>query len=184
MNRKVVLTTGSLMLGFLFCLVAWLLILSYRPVFGFRSQMILSGSMAPTIQAGSLVIIQQLLPHQYLVGDVVTFRVPGKEKTFVTHRIITMNRNPSGVLLISTRGDANTNGDSWSINAGLVQGKVMVVLPKIGYLLQGIRTYIGFLLFTLLFFLMAVLPEIRWWGTGIQQGWRKLFSKMRQKGVS
>ena len=69
-----------------------------------------TGSMSPTIPAGSVAIVQQIPASQVHVGDVVTVDRPGQLP--VTHRVrvVAEGASPSERLL-TLRGDANAQDD-------------------------------------------------------------------------
>lgn len=119
---------------------------------------ILSGSMSPSIPVGSVVLVQ---PQQaYKVGDVVTFRGKGDAKTFVTHRIIRVDQNQDGVVYV-TQGDANRVLDGGSVSRDAIQGKVVLTLPYIGYLMNYIKTPQGFILFVIVPATILIYEELK-----------------------
>lgn len=69
-----------------------------------------TGSMSPTIPAGSVAIVQQIPAAQVHVGDIVTVDRPSQLP--VTHRVrvVTDGASPSQ-RLITLRGDANAQDD-------------------------------------------------------------------------
>ena len=92
-------------------------------VFGFTGAVVLTGSMAGTIEVNDMVVTRR--QSAYDVGDVVTYRRAGARST-TTHRIVA--RTEDGFI---TRGDAN-NGDDAAIREQEIIGKVVAVIPKIG----------------------------------------------------
>ncbi|PRB08947.1 signal peptidase I [Microbacterium sp. MYb64] len=69
-----------------------------------------TGSMSPTIPAGSVAIVQQIQAGQVHVGDVVTVDRPGQLP--VTHRVRAVEDGASSAQrLITLRGDANAQDD-------------------------------------------------------------------------
>ncbi|MFD6700793.1 MULTISPECIES: signal peptidase I [unclassified Microbacterium] len=69
-----------------------------------------TGSMSPTIPAGSVAIVQQIPAGQVHVGDVVTVDRPGQLP--VTHRVRAVEDGASSTeRLITLRGDANEQDD-------------------------------------------------------------------------
>lgn len=91
---------------------------------------IMTGSMSPTIKPGAEVFV---VPQtQYTKGDVITFRVDGKD--VVTHRF--EGYNPDGSLI--TKGDANRTIDHWDqpVTKNDVVGKVTMAIPHVGFMTQ------------------------------------------------
>ena len=74
----------------------------------YRVLVVTSGSMAPTFNAGDLiVIVRQPEPEDLQPGMIVTFQT--KEGDVITHRIVRIE--PEGY--IKTKGDANEDIDRW-----------------------------------------------------------------------
>jgi signal peptidase I len=123
------------------------LILGLGPiVLPFQDAAVLSGSMAPTIQTGSLVILQPVAPDQLRVGDVITFNPPSRPDLLITHRIIAIENTSQGPEF-TTRGDANVAADPWRLL--LPKGwRVIYTIPVLGYLVSYAQT--GFARFLLL----------------------------------
>ncbi|MDQ1364233.1 MAG: signal peptidase, partial [Acidimicrobiaceae bacterium] len=75
---------------------------------------VLSGSMAPAINTGDLVVDNKLTPAQAAnlhVGQIISFRAaPGSSQIF-THRIAEVEPLPNGVVGYVTKGDANDSRD-------------------------------------------------------------------------
>ncbi|MBU6389594.1 signal peptidase I [Patescibacteria group bacterium] len=144
---------------------AALLFLVLHPVQGWRAQVILSGSMRPTIAPGTLIFTRKQPEWTYREGDIITFHPPIKTGSLVTHRLTRVYLNAHSIRVFDTKGDANINGDGWQISPGSVVGRYRWGIPYVGYLLVWVKTPIGFLVFTLIFFFSAVLPELFFlWG--------------------
>lgn len=71
-----------------------------------------TGSMSPTIPAGSVAVVQSVAASQVKVGDIVT--VDRKGDLPVTHRITSIAPGESeGERVITMRGDANAADDPY-----------------------------------------------------------------------
>ena len=64
-----------------------------------------TGSMSPTIPAGSLAVVREIPADEVEVGDVVTVDRPGKLP--VTHRVVAIEPGGGGVRNLTLKGDAN-----------------------------------------------------------------------------
>lgn len=98
--REVLLTLAAL--GGVVCIV--LVILAYAG--GYSLIMFKTGSMSPTIPAGSVALVQEIPASEVVVGDVVTVDRDGALP--ITHRVIAID--PAGetdARTIRMRGDAN-----------------------------------------------------------------------------
>ena len=94
---------------------------------GYRVYAIQTGSMSPAFPTGSLIIDAPPLTHQPSPGEVITF---GAGPGLVTHRVV--ESSPVG---LRTKGDANATDDPWTIPHQGVVGRVVAVVPRLGYVL-------------------------------------------------
>jgi signal peptidase len=109
-------------------------LLPYRPV------TMLTGSMAPEIPAGSMVVDVAKPTSALRVGDVVTFHAPVTGRPVVTHRVVSVDRQ-DGRTLIRTRGDANSGLDPWTaVVHGDTVWQVRAVIPHLGDAVRLLRT--------------------------------------------
>src|SRR3990167_11348753 len=91
-------------------LIIALLLFALFPIKGnYQIKIVKSGSMELSIKTGSIVVIKP--STTYAVGDVVTFGKDTKKDIPTTHRIIS-SRAVEGVLLFTTKGDANEDKDT------------------------------------------------------------------------
>ncbi len=118
---------------------------------GFKSFLVQSGSMEPSIMTGDIVITNR--QKQYFNNDVVTFK--DFQESIITHRIIDINQEK-----ISTKGDANRTSDPEVINQNMILGKVVFVIPKLGYLVSFSKTLPGVILLIIIPCLILIGDEI------------------------
>lgn len=85
-----------------------------------------SGSMAPELTIGDVIVTKPTTLETVTNGVVVSFKTPSG--TIITHRVSSVNQ--SGHRLI-TKGDANQYPDE-AIAARQLQGQAIAVLPKLG----------------------------------------------------
>lgn len=108
--------------------VGWLTVWALAPmVVGWQPYSIVSGSMAPDILPGDVVVVDprgvELVP-----GAVVTFADPSHPDRVLTHRLV--GRNPDGTW--RTRGDANTTADHGALPPSAVLGRPRLLVPWVG----------------------------------------------------
>lgn len=149
-----------LLWGSLLVMGAFLTLLGGRSLRTYSVHAVLSGSMGRTAPKGSLVIAKTLPPDRYTVGDIVVFPLPLAPEQTVTHRIVRLNL-AGEKRTVSTKGDANPNGDGWSIQVQQIKGRVLVIIPLIGFITLALHTVTGFFLFAGLTLLGIVLPLLR-----------------------
>jgi signal peptidase len=102
----------------------------------FEAYVVRTGSMAPTIPAGSVVIVEPVSPLDLREGDILSYRRPAAPPITVTHRIVYLrlnndDRNPAP--LIRTQGDANGVPDPWQIELYGVAWRALIWVPWLGY---------------------------------------------------
>lgn len=94
---------------------------------------VLTGSMQPTIPAGSVVVVKQVEPRSIALGDVITYATTDSmtgAAELVTHRVVGIQPGPVFV----TKGDANQVVDERPVRADQVRGRVWYHLPLLGSL--------------------------------------------------
>jgi signal peptidase I len=96
-----------------------------------RMQIVLSGSMAPALPVGALVMTAPLA-GQAVPGDIVTFANPVRPGTSVVHRVIAVEVGADDSNYV-TKGDANDSPDGWRVSVGAATGRVVAVIPFVGY---------------------------------------------------
>ncbi len=110
---------------------------------------VLSGSMVPVMLPGDMVISRLVGPNELVAGDVMVFRDPGgKPDTLITHRIISIEEGEKRIF--HTKGDANNAEDMFVVQASDVVGKLVFVLPFVGYLPDMLKHNKNIFLFTVI----------------------------------
>jgi signal peptidase len=103
----------------------------------------ISNSMYPTLKVGDLLIVQGGLNGVDIRadpknGDIIVFRHPYSPSEFVVHRAIEKYER-GGLWYFRTKGDNISYPDSWIISEKDLIGKVIFVIPYLGY----IKIYLG-----------------------------------------
>lgn len=120
-------------------------------VTGGRWQIISTPSMGTAAPVGSVVLTRPAA-GPVVVGDVLTFRPPAPERArLVTHRVVAVEPGPAGPGL-KTRGDINGGADPWVLHAPDLTGRVVLVLPGLGWLVRALP-------------LLIVGIVVLWWAT-------------------
>ena len=93
-----------------------------------------TGSMSPTIPAGSLAVVREIVASEVRVGDVVTVDRAGALP--ITHRVTSVAPAGGGLVSITLRGDANPSDDP----APYLVSRVRIVLwsiPQLAYIVSS-----------------------------------------------
>lgn len=95
---------------------------------GWSSQVVMSGSMAPRIGTGDVVVTEPVDAAAVRPGQVVLFVDPADPGRLLLHRVT--EQRPDGSLI--TRGDANRVSDSTPVPAQNVRGLARLRIPYAG----------------------------------------------------
>ncbi|MGX1859131.1 signal peptidase I [Dietzia sp. NPDC055340] len=104
-------------------------------VFNISLVMFKTGSMSPTIPAGSLAVVREIPASDIRVGDVTTVS-RGEDQLPVTHRVISADPVGGGVYSIEMKGDANESPDARPYEVTEVK-KVMWHAPRLAYVVNA-----------------------------------------------
>lgn len=117
-------------------------------------------SMAPTFNAGDLILIKKCDPATLEEGDVVTFHtIIENQYALNTHRIVEI-KEENGVRSYVTQGDNNSISDDHIISDGDIVGKYMSHVPKVGKLMDFLSSKIGFLVVIVLPMLLFFIYQV------------------------
>lgn len=149
--KKIIHTKLAILVFILLPLVVFTLVTSKSNIFGgIRSFVVLTGSMEPTIQTGSIVYVKSY--PSYNKGEIISFT--NKSNQTITHRISNVNKE-NGITTYQTKGDANNTTDKDIVNNSNIIGKQIFSVPYIGRIVGFLQTPTGFAIFivipTLLF---------------------------------
>jgi signal peptidase len=108
---------------------------------GVHPTLIASGSMEPSISIGDVAVIQGVPIETIKEGDVIAFRQNG---LIIVHRVKKIENNEGEITFI-TQGDNNNTQDP-PVPAQNVDGKVVMKLPKIGWVTIFLRKIIAAIL--------------------------------------
>lgn len=115
------------------------------PLYG--AYVIVSGSMEPLIKVRDAVLIKRISEENIKVNDVVTYRStdPAFYGILVTHRVINIEES-NGEKTYITKGDHNETIDRTPVKFNQIQGKVIMRIPKIGYIKYFLIEYYGWII--------------------------------------
>ncbi|RDY27419.1 signal peptidase I [Romboutsia weinsteinii] len=125
-------------------------------VFGYKFYTVLTESMSPTMNKGSLLIVKESKKQDIKVDDAITFFNEARTSV-TTHRVKEVS-NIDGKIKFTTQGDANNTVDPEQVDGDLLVGKVVFHVPFIGAMLEVIRENIKLVLGGL--FLIIIITSI------------------------
>jgi signal peptidase len=135
----------TILFGGLIIIIAALLFLG-------SARIVASDSMAPSLRAGDLVFLQPI-KDMIKPGMVVAYDLQGQ---LIAHRVVEV----VGDMLV-TKGDNNQDVDPWRVSFSDVAGEPDVRIPYAGYLLEFVKSPIGFLVLIILPICVIVVIEAR-----------------------
>ena len=122
------LLAGLIGRGWLWFVVGCLLVTFVPMLFGWRPYVVESGSMAPRIKVGDVVLASPEHDVQRLLGHVAVFDDPDHPGRVKSHRVVKVN--PDGTLV--TKGDANPTADSSPVQVSAVRGLGRLLVRWVG----------------------------------------------------
>ncbi len=117
---------------------------------GYTPMAVQTDSMAPTFNAGDLIIVRRCDTGKLVVGDIITFHtLIFNDYALNTHRIVEITEE-KGVRNYVTRGDNNVGDDPIRITDTDIVGKYVTHLPNMGKVINFLSQPLGFLLIIVL----------------------------------
>jgi signal peptidase len=113
-------------------------------ILGYEILEVLSGSMEPHIQTGSVIAVKPGIDKSLLkVGDIVTYKTTDNPNMLITHRVIEV-QNKGTQRLFTTKGDANDAPDRQPIpDEQIVAKYINITIPYVGYFIHFEKTTAG-----------------------------------------
>lgn len=137
----------------LFCLgilLVYVIVIIGAYVFHVKLLVVASDSMVPVLKVGDVLLAKS--QEHYRIDDIITFQITGDETAIATHRIVAVTSmvdetTKQSKFLFRTKGDANSHTDLSLISQEQVVGKVVFILPYVGFIILYMQSkYMGFLL--------------------------------------
>lgn len=104
-------------------------------ILGYKTFIITSGSMEPTINIGDVIIVKKVSQENIQIDDIITFNEGDYQ---VTHRIIDIV-NEDGQEFYQTKGDANNAIDKETVKHENIEGKYIFKIGKIGIIIMKLQ---------------------------------------------
>lgn len=119
----------------------------------FNAYVVLSGSMLPEIAIKDIVVTKKVPQEELEIGDIITFISPDTRfgGISITHRIIDKKYDETvGSYSYRTQGDNNNIADSVLVPNTNILGKVILKIPKLGYLQDILSSKGGLIILVLI----------------------------------
>ncbi|MBT2534290.1 signal peptidase I [Arthrobacter sp. ISL-48] len=121
--------------------VAAFLLLAVGPrVLGYQTSTMLTGSMAPQINPGDVVVTVPTPVADIRVGDIITYHIPVEDQRVETHRVTEILTTEDGTTAVRTKGDANNGADPWTATVqGSTVDRHVLTVPYVGQAIRALR---------------------------------------------
>lgn len=142
--RDVIIVAAGLVVIWL---VLWAALGTTNPFY-----VVASGSMVPELMVHDILIVQGHIPFEELgLGDIIVFNRPSDHSRVIVHRVVSITDEDPRT--IRTKGDANAAsipGTDFPIMAGDYIGKVIYVVPQIGYATQALKPPVNYVIIAII----------------------------------
>lgn len=119
--------------------------------FGYKSFVIMSGSMEPTIMTKDAILVKEVPEEEIKINDIISFNQQG---TNVTHRVINIEKE-NGKIIYHTKGDNNQTEDREKIIYEQIEGKYQFRIPQFGKIIQILKSRITLIILLLIIVLIS-----------------------------
>lgn len=106
----------------------------------FKPIVVASGSMEPVFYPGDIVVVDKMPASSVKVGEIVEYRNQ-QEKINIVHRVIDVEGSGNQESFIF-KGDANQSPDINPVAPQAIEGRVVFVIPKLGWVSLYIKTFL------------------------------------------
>ena len=119
----------------------------YQPPL-YSAFIIISPSMEPTIKVRDAVIVKKASVSDLEKGDIITFNSTDERFSgiTITHRIVEIIKDTKGKPMFRTKGDNNNVEDATLVRKEDLVGKVILKIPKVGYIQYILSTAYGWII--------------------------------------
>ena len=156
-NKKIVKFVILITLILLFIVNIILAIEERTHIFGIYMFNIISESMEPTFYKDDLALVKSCNMEELKKGDIITFK---QEDRIISHRISEIIEE-KGKKQFITKGDNNEVEDIEPVDVQNIYGKVVLVIPKIGKIVNYIQNARGFINICILIIIICILVNFR-----------------------
>lgn len=131
----------------------------YEPLISLYT--IISPSMEPNINVYDVVLTKKVKPEEVKEGDVITFISSSTlgEGLTITHRVKSVIKT-EGDIKFRTQGDNNPIPDSALVTSNNLLGKVVFIIPFLGYIQFMLQSKSGWLFFLLIPAIIVVIYDV------------------------
>ena len=138
--------------------------------FGYKSFVIVSGSMEPTIKKGDAIFVKEVSEDEIETNDIISFT---QGETNVTHRIVEIAQE-NDRKKYTTKGDNNNTEDKEKISYQQIEGKYQFKINQFGIVIGILKSKITLIL------LIAMIIFINYYRARIENKKQRRREKRRE----
>lgn len=139
-----------------------------------------TGSMEPTIKAGSIAFVKPIHQEQVQKGQIITFLSPKNPDETIIHRVYEV-KTIAGTTALTTKGDNNNVADNWIVSIPEIKGIYVNSVPYLGHPIALLRNKVGFAVMVGIPALIIALLQILRIKEGIEEEVQKRTKKELEK---
>jgi len=138
--------------------------------FGYKSFVIVSGSMEETIKKGDAIFVKEVPQKDIKNNDIISFEQEGE---IITHRIIEITEE-NGITKYATKGDNNNTKDKEKVTYEQIEGKYIFKINQFGIITETLKNKITLII------LLIIIILIYWYKSNINKK-KQMRQEKRQK---
>lgn len=119
---------------------------------GFKSFVIISASMEPTIMTGDAIFVKEVEKSKIKVKDIIAFH---DNEDIITHRITKIIKS-NGVTEYITKGDNNRNEDKEKVKYDNIEGVYQFKINGFGKIIETIKNKITLVILLIILVLISI----------------------------
>lgn len=126
----------------------WIALGTKNPFFVVSSE-----SMVPVLKVNDVLVVKGGTWDDLKIGDIIVFNQPSGGEKVIVHRIAEITTDRSGDKILRTKGDANPGsipGTDYPITKADFIGKVVYVLPGVGFVTKIISPPINYIIIAII----------------------------------
>ena len=120
--------------------------------FGYKSFVIVSESMEPTIMTNDAIIVKEVKENELKEKDIISFQ---DGDIINTHRIIKIS-NENGITQYTTKGDNNLREDKQKITFSKIEGKYILKIKGFGTIVQIMKNKVTLACLLIILILLSI----------------------------
>ena len=142
---------------------------------GYKSFVIVSGSMLPELEIGDIVVVKSINEVNLKEGDIISFR---EGNSIITHRIDHVIDNGKRFI---TKGDANSSEDINPVDLENIEGIYEFKIPKFGKFVLFMQNKTGIIIIALIIYILYIVNKSKEEKIIMRKEKREIYEKINEE---